>query len=185
MPVERANPHPDPYTLYRRFLFLAMADKTGLGGLKGAPLVGAITTVCSSAFLLFGYDQGVMSGVVISTYWLDEMGNPSTVMTGTITALYDVGAVFGAICAALTVERLGRKRGLLLGALLLLIGSILMGACVERIQMMVGRIVTGLGMLMEHQESKKLHILMNCAINGRNRFLDLRCTRLSERNMSS
>ena len=124
-----------------------MLDKTGLNGLKGAPLVVAITTVCSSTFPLFGYDQGVMSGVVISKYWLDEMGNPSTVMTGTITALYDVGAVFGAITAALTVERLGRKRGLLVGAGLIIVGSALMGGSVERIQMMVGRIITGLGRL--------------------------------------
>ncbi|KAJ5653462.1 hypothetical protein N7490_000465 [Penicillium lividum] len=122
-----------------------MFEKTGLRNLKGAPLVAAITSVCSSSFLLFGYDQGVMSGVVISDYWLAEMGNPSTVMTGTITALYDVGAVFGAILAALTVERLGRKGGLMIGAALIVIGSALMGGCVERVQMMVGRIITGLG----------------------------------------
>ncbi|KAJ5757893.1 uncharacterized protein N7511_006587 [Penicillium nucicola] len=122
-----------------------MTDKTGLSALKGAPLVAAITSVCASSFLLFGYDQGVMSGVVISEYWLEAMGHPSTVMTGTITALYDVGAVFGAIGAALTVERLGRKRGLLIGAALIAVGAILMGCCVERIQMIVGRIITGLG----------------------------------------
>ena len=122
-----------------------MADRTGLRALKGAPLVASITSVCASSFLLFGYDQGVMSGVVISEYWLEAMGHPSTVMTGTITALYDIGAVFGAIGAALTVERLGRKRGLLIGAALIVIGAILMGCCVERIQMIVGRIVTGLG----------------------------------------
>ncbi|KAJ5610016.1 hypothetical protein N7510_006735 [Penicillium lagena] len=111
----------------------------------GPSLVVAITTVCSSAFLLFGYDQGVMSGVVISKYWLTEMGHPSTVMTGTITALYDVGAVFGAILAAFTAEQIGRKRGLMTGACLLIIGAALMGACVERILMMVGRVFTGLG----------------------------------------
>ncbi|KAJ5403813.1 hypothetical protein N7509_003684 [Penicillium cosmopolitanum] len=86
-----------------------------------------------------------MSGVVISEYWLDEMGNPSTVMTGTITALYDVGGVFGAIIAAFTVESLGRKRGLMVGAALIVIGSVLMGASVERVLMIVGRIITGLG----------------------------------------
>ncbi|KAH8819329.1 general substrate transporter [Xylogone sp. PMI_703] len=122
-----------------------MVGKTGLASLNGTPLVIAITSVCSSAFLLFGYDQGVMSGVVISHYWLEQMGNPSTLMVGTITALYDVGAVFGAILAALTAERLGRKRGLMAGAVLLIVGCVLMGSCVERIQMMFGRIFTGLG----------------------------------------
>ena len=68
-------------------------------GLTGAPLVAAITSVCSSGFLLFGYDRGVMSGDVIFHYRLDAMGHPSTIMLSTITALYDVGAVFGAIAS--------------------------------------------------------------------------------------
>lgn len=122
-----------------------VVDKTGLKGLTGRPLVGAITSVCSAAFLLFGYDQGVMSGVVISDDWLNTMGNPSTVIVGTITAVYDVGAVFGAILAATTAERLGRKRGLMFGCVLLIIGCVLMGACVEMAMMIVGRVFTGLG----------------------------------------
>ncbi|KAJ6030100.1 uncharacterized protein N7446_000837 [Penicillium canescens] len=121
-----------------------MTDRTGLSALKGARLVASITSVCAPSFLLFGYDRGVISGVVIYEYWLEAMGHPSTVMTDTITALYDIGAVFGAIGAALTVERFRRKRGLLTGAALIVIGAILMGCCVERIQMIVGRIVTGL-----------------------------------------
>jgi MFS family permease len=122
-----------------------MTSRDGASWLRGTVLLGAITTVCSSSFLLFGYDQGVMSGVVISEFWLSQMGNPSTLMVGTITALYDVGAVFGAVFAAISTEKLGRKRTLLLGSLLVIIGAILMGACYERVQMMVGRIVTGIG----------------------------------------
>lgn len=141
--------------------FLDMFDKTGLSGLKGALLVAAITSVCSSSFLLFGYDQGVMSGVVISDYWLAEMGHPSTVMTGTITALYEVGAVFGAIIAALTVERMGRKGGLMVGAALIILGSALMGSCVERVQMIVGRIITGLGMYVQTSHLPQILIHSN------------------------
>jgi len=114
-------------------------------GLTGAPLVAAITSVCSSGFLLFGYDQGVMSGVVISKYWLTAMDNPSTIMLSTITALYDVGAVFGAIGAAVLGDRLGRKRTLITGCVVLIVGTILMAASFERIQMMFGRVLTGLG----------------------------------------
>lgn len=86
-----------------------------------------------------------MSGVVVSQYWLAQMGHPSTIMLSTITALYDVGAVFGAIGAAIVGDRLGRKRTLMLGCGILIIGSILMATCFERIQMMFGRILTGLG----------------------------------------
>ena len=113
--------------------------------LSGPLLVAAITSVCSSGFLLFGFDQGVMSGVVVSHYWLAQMGHPSTIMVSTITALYDVGAVFGAIGAAVVGDRLGRKRTLLLGCWTLIVGAILMATCFERVQMIFGRILTGLG----------------------------------------
>lgn len=122
-----------------------MSGQTGSPFLKHNVLLACLTSVCSSGFLLFGYDQGVMSGVVISKYWLEAMGNPSTIMVGTITALYDVGAIFGAIGAAFTAEDLGRKRTLLLGAAITTVGAIIMGSAVERIQFMVARIITGIG----------------------------------------
>ncbi|CAK7244608.1 MAG: hypothetical protein STHCBS139747_006152 [Sporothrix thermara] len=122
-----------------------MFDRSGVTSLRGVPLLSVITSVCSAAFLLFGYDQGVMSGVVISQYWLDQMGNPSAIMIGTISALYDVGAVFGSILAAITAEKLGRKYALIVGSILLIVGCVLMGAAMERIMMMFGRIFTGLG----------------------------------------
>lgn len=120
-------------------------DKIGHPRLRGTALVTAITSVCSFGFWLFGYDQGVMSGVVISEPWLTQMGNPSAVMIGTITSLYDIGAVVGAIAAASSSERLGRKRTLILGAVIVIVGSVLMGSAFERIQMMVARIITGIG----------------------------------------
>ena len=122
-----------------------MIARQGASHLSGPLLVAAITSVCSGGFLLFGYDQGVMSGVVVSEYWLAQMGNPSTIMIGTMTALYDVGAAAGAICAAFTAEALGRKRSLLLGAFILTVGSIIMGSAFERVQFMVSRIITGIG----------------------------------------
>lgn len=123
-----------------------LVTKTGLPWLRGKPLSWAITSVCATAFLLFGYDQGVMSGVILSKYWLDTMGHPRTVIVGTIVAVYDVGAVFGAILAALTAERLGRKRALMAGTVLLIIGSVLMGAAMEQAMMFAGRVFTGFGM---------------------------------------
>lgn len=90
-----------------------------------------------------------MSGIVVSNYWLSAMNNPSTLMVGTVTALYGVGAffgaLFGALCAAFVAEGLGGKRTLLLGAAIVIIGAVLMGSAVERVQSMVARIVTGVG----------------------------------------
>lgn len=124
-----------------------LPTKTGVTGLEGTPLISVLTSVCSTGFFLFGYDLGVMSGVVISRYWLEQMGNPSTIMMSTITALYAVGAVVGGIAAACTTEPLGRKRTLILGTAILLAGVILMGTSYGRIQMMVASVITGIGEL--------------------------------------
>ena len=120
-----------------------MATQNGLSTLKGPPLIAAITSACSAGFLLFGYDQGVMSGVVISAPWLAQMSHPSSLMVGTITALYDVGAFAGAICAAFTAEPLGSKRTLMLGVGVLCVGGLVMGASFGRVQFMLARVVTG------------------------------------------
>ncbi|KAK0705880.1 general substrate transporter [Lasiosphaeria miniovina] len=117
----------------------------GAPGLRGPLLVAEITAVCSAGFLLFGYDQGVMSGVVISESWLDAMGRPSELVVGTITALYDIGAIIGALLAAVTAESLGRKRTLLLGALVVAAGGLLMGAAPSRAPFMAARVVVGVG----------------------------------------
>lgn len=122
-------------------------DKVGHPRLRGTALIATITSVCSIGLWLFGYDQGVMSGVVISEPWLTQMGNPSTVMIGTITSLYDIGAAIGAIAAAGSSEHLGRKQTLILGAVIVIVGSVLMGSSFERIQMMVARVITGFGRL--------------------------------------
>lgn len=145
-------------------------DKTGVPWLKGASLTAAITSVCSMAFLLFGYDQGVMSGVIISKYWLNQMGNPSNVVVATITSVYDLGAMFGALLAALTADQMGRKRALIFGTLLLTIGCILMGAAMEMIMMIFGRIFTGLGRLL----NPKTYCSQNVTIRGQPTDLFLR-----------
>ena len=66
-------------------------------------------------------------------------------MVNTITALYDVGAIGGVNAAAFTTEPLGRKRTLIIGAMILHIGTILMGSCVGRIQMIIARILARIG----------------------------------------
>ncbi|KAH8659792.1 general substrate transporter [Xylariales sp. PMI_506] len=119
--------------------------KIGSDFFHGNALVAACISVCASSFLLFGYDQGVMSGVVISEYWLEAMDNPSTIITATLVSIFDIGAVVGSLISAFTSEGLGRKRSLILGAVIVIIGSVLMGTCYSRAQFVVGRLVTGIG----------------------------------------
>jgi sugar porter (SP) family MFS transporter len=87
------------------------------------PLTAAITTITSTSFLLFGYDQGLMSGIILSPSWQAAMRDPTPLLIGTITALHAAGALAGAAQAAFIGERWGRKRTLLAGAGLVLLGG--------------------------------------------------------------
>ncbi|KAL9012355.1 MAG: hypothetical protein Q9173_002873 [Seirophora scorigena] len=77
---------------------------------------------CSTDMTLFGYDQGVF-----------------------VTAIYDVGWVFGAIAAFSLGEILGRKNTILLGITIMSIGAILQITAFSVPQMIVGRIIAGIG----------------------------------------
>lgn len=76
---------------------------------KGRSLRWAITITCQIAFIFFGYDQGVFSGIVTNTNWQDTFGNPSPSLEGSIVSIYNVGAFFGCGLAFLGGEKMGRR----------------------------------------------------------------------------
>ncbi|KAF9874709.1 hypothetical protein CkaCkLH20_07846 [Colletotrichum karsti] len=121
--------------------------------LTGRPLNWAITATAGSGFLLFGYDQGVMSGLLTGyafTRTFPEIdttngGGGSSSLQGTVVAIYEIGCFFGAIFCLVFGEKLGRRKCIMLGCLVLSIGAALQAASFGIPQMIVGRIVAGLG----------------------------------------
>ncbi|XHG06137.1 hypothetical protein AWENTII_009343 [Aspergillus wentii] len=96
--------------------------------------------------MLFGYDQGVFGGVIVTKDFLDtlDLHNNATLL-GTVTAIYDVGCLFGAIMSMIWGEKWGRRNSVLIGTTIMSIGAILQIAAYGVPQMIVGRIVAGLG----------------------------------------
>ncbi|XHG06838.1 hypothetical protein AWENTII_010015 [Aspergillus wentii] len=94
---------------------------------------------------LFGYDQAVFSGVVITQDFLNAMNHPDANLVGTITSLYDVGCFFGAVSGSLFGARLGRKWSVIIGTMVMIIGAILQTTAYSVPHMIVGRLVAGLG----------------------------------------
>jgi MFS family permease len=95
---------------------------------------------------LFGYDQGVFGGVVVTGNYLDVMNlRNNSGLLGTVTALYDIGCFIGAVLAFMVGEPLGRKKTILLGTTVMSVGAILQITAFGVPQMIVGRIVAGIG----------------------------------------
>ncbi|RDH17177.1 MFS sugar transporter [Aspergillus niger ATCC 13496] len=121
--------------------------------LVGKALSWAITTTAGSGFLLFGYDQGVMSGLLTWTAFTRTFpeidttatGHGSSSLQGTVTAIYEIGCFFGAIIALLIGERIGRRMCIIAGCIILSIGAALQCSAYSIPHLIVGRIVAGVG----------------------------------------
>lgn len=81
-------------------------------GLNGRPLGLAISTIATTGFLLFGYDQGVMSGIIsadpFNKYFPETKDN--SVYQGFVTAIYEIGCLAGALLILAIGDGLGRRR---------------------------------------------------------------------------
>jgi len=85
-------------------------------GLNGRPLGLLISTIATTGFLLFGHDQGVMSGIISADPFNDYF--PSTksnsVYQGFVTAIYEIGCLIGAIFILTFGDNTGRRRAVCL-----------------------------------------------------------------------
>ncbi|KAK5127868.1 hypothetical protein LTR85_004985 [Meristemomyces frigidus] len=123
-----------------------MGEKSRYFGFRGGWLTFWITVACGTDMTLFGYDQGVFGGVIVTDDFLQTLnivGNTS--LQGTITAIYDIGCFFGAIAAFVFGDYLGRKRGVLVGTTIMSVGAILQITSYSVAQMIIGRVIAGIG----------------------------------------
>ncbi|KAI1308072.1 hexose carrier protein [Xylaria venustula] len=117
-------------------------------GLKGKWLTFWITVACATDMSLFGYDQGVFSGVVITQNYLDvyNLNGPEKTSTlSIITSIYTIGCFLGAVLAFSIGESLGRKKTIIIGTVIMTIGAILQTSSFSVPHIIVARIVTGIG----------------------------------------
>ncbi|EAU32054.1 conserved hypothetical protein [Aspergillus terreus NIH2624] len=111
----------------------------------GFVLQAAIWTACGMAFILFGYDQGVFSGIVENEDFLGTMGHPGDSLLGIIVSIYNLGCFFGCIVNFLVGDWLGRRRAMWLAMVWVVIGATLQCSAYSVPHMMVARFVTGIG----------------------------------------
>ncbi|GIK04139.1 hypothetical protein Aspvir_008216 [Aspergillus viridinutans] len=120
-------------------------------GMSGDLLMRAVTAVATMGFLLFGYDQGVMSSIIDAQPFNDVFtatrGNST--MQGTVTAIYEIGCLFGAVFVLGAGDWLGRRKSIMAGATVMIIGVIIQVTSypghVPLAQFIVGRVITGVG----------------------------------------
>lgn len=112
---------------------------------RGRPLRYAITFTCQLAFILFGYDQGVFSGIVNNPDFKKTFHNPSSGKEGIIVSIYNLGAFSGCIVAFVISERLGRRKCMWFAMCWIIVGAVLQCSSYSQGQLLAARYITGIG----------------------------------------
>ncbi|BGP19056.1 hypothetical protein JCM10213v2_007139 [Rhodosporidiobolus nylandii] len=113
---------------------------------RGRSLVWLASVTAGTAFVLFGYDQGVMGGLITLEPFLEvfpECRNPS--ISGITVAIYEIGCLMGAVAALFIGDKLGRKQTIMLGMVIMIAGGIIKTASFGLPEFIVGRVVMGVG----------------------------------------
>ncbi|PWN42001.1 putative sugar transporter [Ceraceosorus guamensis] len=136
--------------------------------LDGTALNLSIGIIASSAFLMFGYDQGVMSGLLTLNDFQRDLplmtpdtaanalceepgqcqGSPSIQAAG--VAVYQVGCMFGALLVLFYGDGWGRRSSTFWGSLVMILGTIFQAAlggnaATSYALFVLGRVIGGIG----------------------------------------
>ncbi|KAF8710460.1 General substrate transporter, partial [Rhizoctonia solani] len=95
--------------------------------------------------ILFGYDLGIIASVLPSETFLDVVGHPSDNEIGLITSLFLLGAFFGSAPSGVIADSIGRRKAIVVGCIIFIIGGCLQTAAMSLGMMMAGRFLAGWG----------------------------------------
>ncbi|KAI1112756.1 sugar transporter-domain-containing protein [Nemania sp. NC0429] len=123
----------------------AIMPGTGVNGLTGKALIYFTSIFVSLGVFLFGYDQGVMSGIITGPYFRDYFHDPSKPEIGTMVAILEIGAFISSLIVGRVGDIIGRRKTILYGSMIFFVGGALQTFSTNMAIMMLGRLIAGLG----------------------------------------
>ncbi|KAI6807554.1 general substrate transporter [Hortaea werneckii] len=142
------SPPSRPLSWGQKLLATIMAPNDGpsrMHGLHGKKLLYFLSIFVSLGVFLFGYDQGVMSGIITGPYFKDYFNQPSRAEIGTMVAILEIGALISSLSVGRIGDVLGRRKTILYGAMVFVVGGACQTFSTGMPMMMLGRFVAGLG----------------------------------------
>ncbi|ORZ16972.1 general substrate transporter [Absidia repens] len=119
-------------------------DTPGLKGIIKNPYLFGIALFSSLGGLLFGYDQGVISGIQDMENFKQRF--PMTPMeNGFVVSILELGAWLGSFLIAYLADAISRKYSIAVASIFFLIGSALQAGAQQVIHLLIGRFIAGLG----------------------------------------
>lgn len=123
----------------------------GFHGLFGNYYATLCAAFAAIGGMVFGYDQGVVSIVLVMPNFLDRFERVSETASGAgfwkglMTAMIELGALIGAINQGWIADKISRKYSIVVAVFIFTIGSVLQTAAVDYPMLVVGRLIGGVG----------------------------------------
>ena len=105
------------------------------------PLLGVLAVVVMAG-LLFGYDQGVISGALGG---IKQHFTLSALLVEVVTSWVTLGALGGSLLGGYLADHYGRKKAVLIAGLLFMTGALLQALAPGVLLLVLGRLVVGFG----------------------------------------
>lgn len=112
---------------------------------KGQRLVYFTSAFVSLFVSLFGYEQGVCSGILMFTTFNQFFHQPLATEIGLVVSILEVGAMVSSLLVSKILDSMGRKRTILLGTAIFIVGGTLQSFAPNMWVFGVGRVLSGLG----------------------------------------
>ncbi|KAL9528295.1 MFS glucose transporter [Sphaerulina musiva] len=127
--------------------------KPGLRGVLSSRYITLCAIFAAMGGLLFGYDQGVISIILVEPQFLSRFpqisssssSSSSGFWKGLLTAMIELGALIGAFNQSWIAEKYSRKYSIVVAVVIFTVGSILQTAAQNYSMLVIARLIGGLG----------------------------------------
>lgn len=129
-------------------------DTYGPSGFRGV-LTNYYAALCAAfaaiGGMIFGYDQGVVSVILVMPQFLAEFTRISDTASGAgfwkglLTAMIELGALIGAINQGWIADKISRKYSIVVAVTIFTIGSVLQTASISYAMLVTARLIGGIG----------------------------------------
>ncbi|KAJ5990228.1 hypothetical protein N7522_010435 [Penicillium canescens] len=126
-------------------------ERNGIKGILNSPFVCGAALLASFGGFSFGYDQGVISLILVMPQFIDQFPQidsnaPSYGFhVGFLTGMLELGAFVGCIFFPYLADRISRKWGISIATAFFCIGAIIQTAANEYDALVAGRFIGGIG----------------------------------------
>ncbi len=119
-----------------------MNKGAGVGGERLSGLMMVVIAVIILAGMLFGYDQGVISGALRG---IEKTFSLGPLLLEVVTSWVTLGALVGSLIGGELADRIGRKKAVLAAGVLFTLGAVLQSVAPHPPLLVGGRLVIGVG----------------------------------------